>query len=623
MVSGQVVPASVFVKKSVSRTEGDSLVADVNGSLDFRGIGQGSFLTTLEAQRGRRWLSCGIEIELPKEASGYLLLSVGVRVFGRFGKFDARQGIWQALGVVGRCRNTTRPKSNWQPLCWQIDGRLVESPFYWVDWKAWSKSSSPLVVKQGRLPEELLSHYILDSSYGMMMALKEPAIAAPVELAGDGLESSLTAYMWTPRVKAFLLDLLGSKKVFLRNIGVAFFAVAPGRRVRRFTDEAKVHIATAKEELITSLAPVSSNLTDPCLPESLRTEGIQRLLRSKVRGWGFEQSVAPPPPRGAVRLPQPSFDDNMVKLRVDANYGRAVNQVPIRTGVPLPRGKCRSLSSLALLDAQGNRIPAQFNALAWWPDGSLKWVLVQAFVDVPTGNAPVLTLRYAGTLSTAKPKESIKITKTDRAMIVDTGPLRLTLSNEGSGLFDKVWLEGKEVISPEKERRNLMDLVRTESPDDLIPFSFFAESREDVPSTAKVEGIFIERSGPLAVDICIRGRFHHESLSAGLPRRKNLGCEFWVRMTAYAGKTYLKLQRTYVFEGNPDREFVARLGVGFRPNLKKVATVTIGKENSEWRGEYVRPRECASGERSLLFHLPGRERSGADSRVRASGTGMD
>src|SRR5215510_10267815 len=72
----------------------------------------------------------------------------------------------------------------------------------------------------------------------------------------------------------------------------------------------------------------------------------------------------------------------MATIHVTERSGIAREHEPVRTGVPLARGRLYSASDAMLADEQGNAVPAQFSSLATWGDGSIKWLLVDALVSL-------------------------------------------------------------------------------------------------------------------------------------------------------------------------------------------------------------------------------------------------
>src|SRR5262245_18626264 len=49
---------------------------------------------------------------------------------------------------------------------------------------------------------------------------------------------------------------------------------------------------------------------------------------------------------------------------------------PITVGLPLPRAQFANTSGLLLTDEVGSAIPVQAEPLASWPDGSVRWLLL-------------------------------------------------------------------------------------------------------------------------------------------------------------------------------------------------------------------------------------------------------
>ncbi len=60
---------------------------------------------------------------------------------------------------------------------------------------------------------------------------------------------------------------------------------------------------------------------------------------------------------------------------------------PITVGIPVPRRFCTDVACLALSDGRSARLPLQARALDRWPDGSVRWVLLdfQATASGPEG----------------------------------------------------------------------------------------------------------------------------------------------------------------------------------------------------------------------------------------------
>lgn len=590
VLTGKRVAATVAVKEARVDVKGEVLTGVVTGKLDFKEWGSTPFTATIEGKKGSAALVCGLEFKPLPDAGKFALISAGLRAYGNYLPYGKPKGARGLMSVAGTFRNTPRPKSSYQPLTWQLGGRLVESPFYWRDWKSWSEASSPLTYKQGNVPDRFLDFYMYGPHKGMIAALKHPALTAPNELFGHGQPSSITAYAWPPHVPP--LDMRGRKlpdQFHIRNVGFSFFPVVPGKVDRYFYKAATKNADAERNALKEGLKPLETNLVDPRMPEALIARAKESLAGNKKTGWDLEKSAPPPPVSGAIKPEVEVSGDGWVAVRVDANYALPVKQAPICGGVALPKGACKSADQAVLLGMDDKEIPAQLDPVAYWPDTSVKWLLIQAFVDIAAKKALHLKLAFgADKKASAKPAAQLKVEKTETSCTVDTGAIRFTLSKGNSGFLDTVWLDAngdgtygddEKIVDGEKDRRrNFMDLARTAKVDGYEPFSFSASALEEEHSTAKVEDVVIERQGPISVDLCVKGRYQHKKLSVGLSKRKNKGSEFWVRVTAYAGKPYLKIKHTYVYEGNPDLEHIQSLGVAFKPLLGDAATLIIGDE---------------------------------------------
>ncbi|MFW6162497.1 MAG: hypothetical protein ACODAJ_06980, partial [Planctomycetota bacterium] len=579
VVRAETVAGRVTVEEARVAEDGGTIEATITGTLDFGDWGRSPFTATIAGRDGSAVLVGGLEFAPPPGAERLMLVSAGLRVFGKYMSWNRKQKVRGSMAAAGIFRNTPRPDSNWQPMTWQLGGRLVESPAYWREWKAWSEACSPLTMAQGRVPDRLLTFHMCDPRQGMVLGIKHPALTAPNELFGRGLPSSVTAYGWPPHAPPLVFrGRQAPEKLFMRNVGIRFFPVSPGKLEYRFYQTAEAKLPALRKELDQALGDFETNLVDPRLPEAAFDAARQQLEGAEETGWAYEQSAPPPPARGAIEaLPEVGGED-WVAVRVAAHYERPVQGAPICGGVALPEGACKSPEQAVLLDADGHEIPAQMGRLAVWPDGSVKWLLVQALVDIPAGGPRQLRLAFGpGKAREARPAETLKVEKTATGVAVDTGAIRFTLARGNSGFLDSVWLGADRMVGPESgRRRNFMDLARVADVADLGPNAHVAASLEREPSKAEVEDIVIERQGPVAVDLCVKGRFRHEKLSVGLPERESRGSEFWVRITAWAGKPYLRVKHTYVFEGNPDREHVQALGLALTPRLGDAATLTLG-----------------------------------------------
>ena len=98
---------------------------------------------------------------------------------------------------------------------------------------------------------------------------------------------------------------------------------------------------------------------------------------------------------------------------------------PVTVGVPLPRGRVREAHNWAV---SGSAVQTQ--VLAKWPDGSLRWVLVDCQLST---NAPHTRFTLdTGEPGARGPAAPIRVEATADAIELDTGHLAMTLSHHRS-----------------------------------------------------------------------------------------------------------------------------------------------------------------------------------------------
>ncbi len=111
----------------------------------------------------------------------------------------------------------------------------------------------------------------------------------------------------------------------------------------------------------------------------------------------------------------------------------------IRTGVPVAKGELFKLpGALVVTDPAGVEVPAQFAATGFWPDGSIKWVLVQFDAPLKANESATYRLQNApGKKSAAAPGKLICSEDAD-FVIVDTGKIIAKIDKKNFRLLSGV-----------------------------------------------------------------------------------------------------------------------------------------------------------------------------------------
>ena len=119
-----------------------------------------------------------------------------------------------------------------------------------------------------------------------------------------------------------------------------------------------------------------------------------------------------------------------VELVVDMAGIRTAAPYPVRSGVPLARGKVPSADNVRVLMA-GREIDAQARALAVWPDRSVKWVLL----DFLARDGDKVTVEYGADVRRKRIARGIEVKKTADAISLDTGEIWLTVKRRGTAFI--------------------------------------------------------------------------------------------------------------------------------------------------------------------------------------------
>ncbi len=182
-------------------------------------------------------------------------------------------------------------------------------------------------------------------------------------------------------------------------------------------------------------------------------------------------------------------------LTIRPSGGKARSR-PVRFGVPLARGAVADPADTAdwvLTGSQGESVAVQTTALARWPDGSIKWLLVDGVVPLPeTGDRFVLGAGRPAQVA------SVHVTHLDGDTVLETGPLRITITAEGR-------------------------LIQADSNGTLASSSFLLLDETGTGRPARVTGITTEAEGPIRATVRIDGRFDGTPLT------------FTCRVDAFAG----------------------------------------------------------------------------------------
>lgn len=206
-----------------------------------------------------------------------------------------------------------------------------------------------------------------------------------------------------------------------------------------------------------------------------------------------------------------------VRLVVESPVATTTEQ-PISVGVPFPRGVLGDDGGLCLRDPSGARRPLQATALARWPGGSVKWLLIDFLADeVDAGRAAwTLELDAGDRAERARPKTLLHVDQGGRELIVHTGAASFRVGPQASASI----LRG--------------DVGRGPILADAMPMRAVLTNRHGHVRPQRVERCEVEARGPVRATIRLDGAFGG---------RRN-SCRFLARLSFFAGSSLVRVEFT-------------------------------------------------------------------------------
>ena len=203
-----------------------------------------------------------------------------------------------------------------------------------------------------------------------------------------------------------------------------------------------------------------------------------------------------------------------IPLYVDETAGVERLEEPVTTGVPLERGVLQDLGRLAIETATGKAVSAQFRTLSEWPDGSVKWVLVDFQANVGANGQATYVLSDSGTR--AVHAKELEVVDAEKEVIVSSGEMVFGISKESFALISELQLGGNRLFGEGPGAR-------------IFPMEGGVVSIGALPP----EQVVVEESGPLRAVIAVSGRF--DALNEGR-------LEYICRIAAFAGQPLVKIR---------------------------------------------------------------------------------
>jgi hypothetical protein len=263
--------------------------------------------------------------------------------------------------------------------------------------------------------------------------------------------------------------------------------------------------------------------------------------------------------------------DGTVALRVGVPDRLPDGPIPATGGIPIPRGHIYDDKHVVLKDSAGKEAPLQTRVLSRHVlDGSVQMLLVDLQAPKPDAT---YELAYGPGVERSAPAGPLSASEDDNQVSVCTGPLKFTVRKRGFNLLDSLWIDAngdggfqdeEQVVVPGAEQG-----VWTADPTGRMHWS----------SNAEPEYVRLEENGPNRCCIAASGT-HRSKQGQDLFR-------YVVRLHAYAGKPYLRVEHVFSNEQPPYSTVLTGAGirVGLRPGAFESIGFTTGSNTPVAMGE--------------------------------------
>ncbi|MBN1442936.1 MAG: hypothetical protein JXA90_09510, partial [Planctomycetes bacterium] len=386
-IAGDEVRGEVRVERVAGSVTEEGGEATISGTCSFAGIGDAPFSVAVRVPREGPAMSVSAEIALPESARRHFLASFGLALpldldFHPTSKMGSEVDREKAAAAILPRAGTPVPEvrwlvaeqdsaSVWGPMLWTLAGIRQVTPAAMEVWEAWSPVNPPLVLQAHRVHPGWMA--VADGRRVVAAGLGGIERIAPKEILVDAGARVLRVCFHSPRSRP--LDLATAPAIL--SAGPAHVFMEPAGR-----DDRKA-VAYRSPESRPELAEIGEALRD--LPPSECNFGRAPLVEAAA-----PRDVPAYPADPEYSSHEPGRPDE-IPIWIDETRGRDIDAFPITRGVPLAQGvlpgtdaadaagrdpDARGVSDVALLDEEGRPVPCAARALAFWPDRSVKWLLL-------------------------------------------------------------------------------------------------------------------------------------------------------------------------------------------------------------------------------------------------------
>ena len=546
--------------------------ADANGHVEiagvvaFEGLCEAPFTVHIVVPESGPALAASVTMELPDRAKGAVLTAFGFALplrlafhpeSGMKSKVDGKTVAAAILPRVGTAAPEIRwlvsqqdQTSVWGPMLWSLAGVRQVTLRSCQVWEAWSAQNPPFILQHHNVHPGWMA--VADGRVAVAAGMPGIEKIAPKEIYVDSGAKVLRACFQSPYCRPLGIS---SAPVKL-SAGPAYFFIETAQGNTKNADD----YGDPKKR--PSLAAVGETLAK--LPPTQCNFGALKSLPPAARK---DPPLAPADPEFASHEPGSATE---IGIWVDEPNGADCESSPVTRGIPLKRGILTDGKKAALVDAEGKPVPCVSRAVAFWPDRSVKWLLLDFQAKLKAGQGARLKLLVGDNAAPVPVANPLRVSESPASVSVDTGKLKAAFANQGGKLGLTIGLdlngdgkvtEDETVIKPGADifGCTFSHIADSQS----FPSSVWLDPGEPDPGVAEVTELKVEEQSPLRAVVLVRANLKHRLLASTIEQkqRPQIGTPVTLRFHLYANSTVVRLQHTFMFAGDVRFDFLRQLGV--------------------------------------------------------------
>lgn len=246
-------------------------------------------------------------------------------------------------------------------------------------------------------------------------------------------------------------------------------------------------------------------------------------------------------------------------------------------GVPWPKGVIKKGQNYILVTQKNDTLPVQSWPMAYWPDGSLKWV---GFATVAGNDVASVDIR----INDKNPvfvNEKLEVTENSKGVKIRSGKLNCFIPSSGNYIIDSL-IVNKLVVGC----KGRLECILQNSPGN-DPM----DSPQKKKYISNITKVTIEQNGPVRATVRVQGTLKEEiGIRTFLP--------FDIRMYFYSGSNSIRIVNTIIYNGDNQKDFIKGLAVVFSVPMREELYnrhVRFSGENPGIWAEPIKPLINRSG----------------------------